>query len=884
MAPAPDSPSASENSLRTSQSNQAPSHLAATTATTTSVLCSACSAPTSNTVNTKATSTVDTETATPASGNGTEQELCGDSSDDSEDEELPPPADPDATGLKSKEVIQTMQLEFGNLLGEIGKKHKKKEEEKVVRERASKLEFKRLDELYNKNIHDFYLAESNAQSSQKEDKWEEYIFIIRRRFDWQNRYQKTFVDIKSNELKAVLKEVLDGIEGISLVEDKPTVRPTLFFGNRDSLSSILSPLSGNLGLPFSTFGITTGANVKSFAPPDLQLEPNLLFNYLPELETYLTEHVASEESSAKTVSHLKLLIEYIQADYGDIQKRLFPMLANAEITFELLWALLLPNSLLFTIDPGSGEDRMIKLDWVELRETPDRGRFYQLDCHYVEFDGKIFGEATCTLEIPEFRGVRKIDQLGVYPIQYHTKEETLKQKLIERGKAFCELKGMHYRMYKGIAYFKKKKGFVKVNINGRVMIDSLTFRRVNPNYRLAPVKDFDAGGSKSRNDEENEFDDCCGGLAGEDDDDDDDFNSAAPVATTSRLKSALRSAAAARRRYTIDALGKVRLIRKEAADKIVATGTNTSPDGEIQADGGLNPENMTEEDLLLCSPTVLGFSFSDKLWVELSVSHISDIEWNTGAFDSLVLPESQKRIVRALVESHSKQSTKKGSGFDDFIKGKGKGISEFLKKPLYCVGAGELGTDARTLELQLSKILDVAHVWGAVLLLDEADVFLERRSVHDLHRNALVSIFLRLLEYFQGILFLTTNRVETFDEAFQSRIHIALRYSDLDRKAKKQIWNSFLNIVAKDEASGDSANATDTPLREVVTKDELENLARRELNGRQIKNVVRTAQALAHNKGEKLGMEHLREVLEVTEGFERDLKGTGQLEGMMSYA
>jgi len=111
-----------------------------------------------------------------------------------------------------------------------------------------------------------------------------------------------------------------------------------------------------------------------------------------------------------------------------------------------------------------------------------------------------------------------------------------------------------------------------------------------------------------------------------------------------------------------------------------------------------------------------------------------------------------------------------------------EGISEFLQKPLYMVGAGKLGTDSRTLETQLSRILDIAHVWGAVLLLDEADVFLERRPVHDLQRNALVSIFLRLLEYFQGILFLTTNRVETFDEAFQSRIHMALRYNDLDKK------------------------------------------------------------------------------------------------------
>jgi hypothetical protein len=62
--------------------------------------------------------------------------------------------------------------------------------------------------------------------------------------------------------------------------------------------------------------------------------------------------------------------------------------------------------------------------------------------------------------------------------------------------------------------------------------------------------------------------------------------------------------------------------------------------------------------------------------------------------------------------------------------------------------------------VELQKILDICHAWGAILLLDEADVFLEKRNMHDIHRNALVSIFLRQLEYFQGILFLTTNRVE----------------------------------------------------------------------------------------------------------------------------
>lgn len=133
-------------------------------------------------------------------------------------------------------------------------------------------------------------------------------------------------------------------------------------------------------------------------------------------------------------------------------------------------------------------------------------------------------------------------------------------------------------------------------------------------------------------------------------------------------------------------------------------------------------------------------------------------------------------LPQALVESHKYHPAE---SIDDVIQGKGKGlvavlhgppgtgktltaegISELLKCPLYSVSAGDLGTDSRYLEAELQKTLDICHAWGAILLLDEADVFLEKRNMADIHRNALVSIFLRQLEYFQGILFLTTNRVE----------------------------------------------------------------------------------------------------------------------------
>ena len=109
--------------------------------------------------------------------------------------------------------------------------------------------------------------------------------------------------------------------------------------------------------------------------------------------------------------------------------------------------------------------------------------------------------------------------------------------------------------------------------------------------------------------------------------------------------------------------------------------------------------------------------------------------------------------------------------------------------------AGDLGTNAEHLEQNLLKITSLASKWGAIILIDEADVYLAQRSLQDVHRNALVSVFLRHLEYFQGIMFLTTNRVETFDMAFQSRIHFSIRFVDLGKDAKKKIWKTFLGRV-----------------------------------------------------------------------------------------
>ncbi|GAM84044.1 hypothetical protein ANO11243_020350 [Dothideomycetidae sp. 11243] len=190
---------------------------------------------------------------------------------------------------------------------------------------------------------------------------------------------------------------------------------------------------------------------------------------------------------------------------------------------------------------------------------------------------------------------------------------------------------------------------------------------------------------------------------------------------------------------------------------------------------------------------------------------------------------------------------------DDFVRGKGKGlvgllfgkpglgktltaeaIAETAETPLFMISSGTLGHTADKISLNLTKMLDLAAHWRAVLLLDEADVFLTRREDHDLERNAIVSVFLRQLEYYQGILIMTTNRAETIDPAFQSRIHFCYQYPDLDKEARAKIWNTFLD---KTEADG--------TLRVALSPADVQELAALDHNGRQIKNVHSVAVKLA---------------------------------------
>jgi SpoVK/Ycf46/Vps4 family AAA+-type ATPase len=144
--------------------------------------------------------------------------------------------------------------------------------------------------------------------------------------------------------------------------------------------------------------------------------------------------------------------------------------------------------------------------------------------------------------------------------------------------------------------------------------------------------------------------------------------------------------------------------------------------------------------------------------------------------------------------------------------------------------ASDVGTEPKEVEANLTAHFKRAKSWGAVLLIDEADIFMERRSTIDLVRNSLVAGFLRALEYYDGILFLTTNRVGLFDDAFISRIHVQMYYPDFSDEERRKVWKAFIAKLQRERAGHIRASIG---AQEYIEGNEVRAL---KWNGREIRN------------------------------------------------
>ncbi|CAE6427141.1 unnamed protein product [Rhizoctonia solani] len=506
---------------------------------------------------------------------------------------------------------------------------------------------------------------------------------------------------------------------------------------------------------------------------------------------------------------LWILLDFIESHFQETVEELERLKSDGYMSYKLLWAICTPGNVVESKDQATEYPMGMR---VESWGYGNDGTKFVMQGATYSWDGKVFKQEIVPVEIVFFKGLMKADQI---PIKILT--DQAKRDLIERGKIYQKYAGIHYLKYDAFTAISTERGIIKLPAKGRVMIDADGYSRYNLNT---------PGGYQP---------------------------------TTWNT-------------YPSRIPPPVPYYSPQQQPRI--------PHEEYK-----NDSPLPDEIICLTPPTHKGWSFVAKAWGSVLVTNLSEITFDELAFDQLVLKSEYKKMIKALVETHS------GSGdglAKDLVSGKGGGmvmvlhgkpgtgktltaeaVSEHLKCPLYVISSGELGTEASHLEKQLHDVLEMTAAWKAVVLIDEADVFLEARNTFDLMRNGLVSVFLRVLEYHTGVLILTTNRIRTFDKAFVSRFSIAIHYPDLDQASRQLIWKEFLVRAGVDV--GDMGVPPSTK-PSCITHDELVLLAKKSFNGRVIKQIVRGAQALSIADKEPLSMSHILAVLGITEQFEADWK------------
>lgn len=148
---------------------------------------------------------------------------------------------------------------------------------------------------------------------------------------------------------------MDGVKGVSLVEETPTVDPNLLFLYLEDLRGLCKELKNKK--------VTVKKGKKK-----------------------------QKKRNATKRKHLKVLLNYLDKDYASTKKSLYPMLESGIITFDLLWALYKPNTLAYTSTYGCpDEPRAFRIELADKEFSFLQGEWYNIEGRYLEYDGKNWG-------------------------------------------------------------------------------------------------------------------------------------------------------------------------------------------------------------------------------------------------------------------------------------------------------------------------------------------------------------------------------------------------------------------------------------------------------------------------------------------------------------
>ncbi|KAF5000735.1 hypothetical protein FDECE_11147 [Fusarium decemcellulare] len=526
-----------------------------------------------------------------------------------------------------------------------------------------------------------------------------------------------------------------------------------------------------------------------------------------------------------------------------------------------------------------------------------------LNCVYVDFDGKQLGPMTRKVKIARFDGDKTVTSLEVFPLRFaegrkffgkqkgaiESKTPSLREKLITRGRMFLDMTSFKHMHYTGPTLDTRDE------VDSHVVVDFEEAFSANPKLDWRPeFENLIEAPTEKQTDEESCTADCCKDEIIHKDAYVDKKRNQEYMALLIPDDRQREPSPVIYPRLLQDIKGEENALSDDdlviMSYRVFGFVLRNRKWAQLDLNCLSLPETASNE-----NPEKVG-SPDGKGDQEGDGASLKKEEKPETAFDQLVLPEGHKDMVLSLIAQHfrDKESASKESRETqqvDIVRGKGKGliillhgspgvgktttaegVAEMFKKPLFqitCVAVltppfyiiGDLGTTASEVEEALETHFTLANRWGCVLLLDEADVFLAARSKEDFIRNGLVSglssgsllegskltivVFLRVLEYYAGILFLTTNRVGDFDEAFASRIHISLYYPQLDLRSTKAIFELNLSLIDKRFKSKQRKIEIEEDKILKFAVNYFNTHSEEKWNGRQIRNACQTALALA---------------------------------------
>ncbi|KAF4996164.1 hypothetical protein FGRMN_4656 [Fusarium graminum] len=543
---------------------------------------------------------------------------------------------------------------------------------------------------------------------------------------------------------------------------------------------------------------------------------------------------------------LQLFLRALDEIFRDLKIKRRNLLDKGLIDFRTAWTLFPRESTAYSY--GLNSEFICKVEGTEY-DTNDGVVQLVLTAKVMAFNGEEFVWRKKSLTINDFAGNKPVRDLRHYPFNMHPDKDDIESRLITRGKKVLDLQGLTYCSYNGIALHPGDGGIEKHNVECRVLVDVVGYNK----YHLAQ-------GKRENKDPEIE------------------------VVDVSRR----------RRRQDL------------AESKREGKHPKSQQKRLNEEDQGKNSEELLQKpgELAFMSELIGGYALKNKLWVYFYVEDLEPIIWNDRAYSHLVFDEQQKDLVLSFVENHNLANSA-SKAMEDVIVGKGQGLIMLLSgppgtgktlmaeaiadrthRPLFYLQAEDLGINAAALGANIKRVFEMATEWNAVILLDEADVFMAERNPNDIHRNELVSIFLRELEYYRGIIFLTTNLYNTIDTAFRSRVSLHLLFKSLDREARETVWRKFLqrlpennritDVTEKSSATGSTtpknANADENAEGDISTAygdkplddEDISELSLWQLNGREIKTAVKMVRSWCDHKGYIMTLSRLENSIKVT--------------------